>query len=123
MQSQPHDLTDDAVATAVSEGWDVPATAASYLPVGYGSHHWAVEDAGGGLWFASVDVVPLDDRDGGVFRLTAALGVAVAARDSGLSFVVAPPAYARWGTPSPTTRGVRDRAVSVREWPRRGFRR
>ena len=90
MQSQPHDLIDDAVATAVSQGWDVPATAASYLPVGYGSHHWAVEDAGGGLWFASVDVVPLDDRDGGVIRLTAALGVAVAARDSGLSFVVAP---------------------------------
>ena len=90
MQSRPHNLTDDAVATAVSEGWDLPATAASYLPVGYGSHHWAVEDAGGGLWFASVDVVPLDDRDGGVFRLTAALGVAVAARDSGLSFVVAP---------------------------------
>jgi hypothetical protein len=86
VQSPPGDLTDDAVALAVSEGWGVRAVTATYLPVGYGSHHWSVDDAAGGRWFASVDVVPTGEPG----ALVPALGVAVAARDCGLSFVVAP---------------------------------
>lgn len=90
MQSRPDDLPDAVVAAAVSDGWKLPRTTAAYLPVGYGSHHWAVEDEAGGRWFASVDVLAGDDPEAAFGRLAAALGVAATARDAGLTFVVAP---------------------------------
>ncbi len=89
MQSRPHDLTDDAVAEAASDGWALPPTTAAYAPVGYGSHHWTLADEAGRRWFASVDVLPRDDPEA-FARLAAALAVAVTAREAGLSFAVAP---------------------------------
>lgn len=90
MQSRPGDLADDAVAVAVSGAWRLPPVTASYLPVGYGSHHWVLEDGTGRRWFASVDVLAPRDPQDGFDRLAAALSLAVRARDAGLAFVVAP---------------------------------
>jgi hypothetical protein len=90
MQSRPRDLSDAVVAAAVSDGWKLPQTTARYQPVGYGSHHWLVEDTAGGRWFASVDELAEDDPEASFDRLGAALAVAVTARDTNLSFVVAP---------------------------------
>ncbi len=61
-----------------------------YRPVGYGSHHWSLEDEAGERWFASVDVLDELDPDGSFGRLSAALEAAATAREAGLSFVVAP---------------------------------
>ncbi len=90
MQSRPADLTDAVVAMAVSGGWKLPSTTAAYEPVGFGSHHWAIEDGAGVRWFASVDVLDEGDPDASFDRLADALDLAGAARDAGLSFVVAP---------------------------------
>ncbi len=90
MQTRPGDLSDSVVAVAVSDGWNLPSTTVVYEPVGYGSHHWTVEDAAGGLWFASVDVLDEQDPRASFDHLAAALNVAAEARAAGLSFVVAP---------------------------------
>lgn len=90
MQSRPGDLSDAAVAAAVSDGWELPRATAVYQPVGYGSHHWSIEDAMGGRWFASVDRLDGTDPEASFGRLAAALAAAANARDAGLSFVVAP---------------------------------
>lgn len=90
MQSRPDDLHDAVVAVAVSDGWGLHATTAAYRPVGYGSHHWTLEDAAGHLWFASVNVLDEHNPGASFDHLVAALNAAAGARDSGLSFVVAP---------------------------------
>jgi Phosphotransferase enzyme family len=90
MQTRPADLPDAVIAAAVSDGWKLPAATAAYRPVGYGSHHWSVDDAAGGRWFASVDVLAEGDEDASFDRLATALTMAAAVRDTGLSFVVAP---------------------------------
>ena len=90
MQSRPFDLSDAVVAVAVSDGWNLQSTTAAYRPVGFGSHHWAIEDGAGGRWFASVDVLVEGDPGASFERLADALDLAVEARDAGLSFVVAP---------------------------------
>jgi spectinomycin phosphotransferase len=88
MKSRPPHLTDAVVAAALSDGWGLPSATATYRPVGYGSHHGAVQDVTGARWFVSVDA--LADQETSYDRLATALGFAVMARDSGLSFVVAP---------------------------------
>jgi hypothetical protein len=81
VQSPPSDLTPEALLVLVRGGWVADAVSAEYLPVGFGSHHWRVEDAAGRPWFASADLV--DGRDGAE-RLAAAFGVAAAARAAGV---------------------------------------
>jgi hypothetical protein len=95
MRTPPPDLTDADIAAEVAAGWGLEVTTVSYLPVGFGSHHWRVR-AGTADWFATAD--DLDARRSaeaesraGVFdRLASALGTARALRDAGLRFVVAP---------------------------------
>jgi spectinomycin phosphotransferase/16S rRNA (guanine(1405)-N(7))-methyltransferase len=82
--SRPPDLTDDALAHAVHDGWEIDVASIEYLPVGFGSHHWAVVDRAGTRWFVSVDEGSSDDS------LRAALATAVALRAAGLAFVAAP---------------------------------
>lgn len=81
MQSPPSDLTPEELLGVVRNGWIADAVSAGYLPVGFGSHHWRVEDASGRPWFASADLV--DGRDEAE-RLAAAFGVAAAARAAGV---------------------------------------
>lgn len=90
VQSQPPELPDTAVAAAVSHGWKLAVRKATYQAVGYGSHHWLIEDANGGRWFTSVDRIAGPDPQHSFDRLAAALGAAATARGAGLGFVVAP---------------------------------
>ena len=65
------------------------------MAVGFGSHHWSVED-GERRWFVTVDDLDAkkhsaDEPPDAVFqRLRAALSAARAIADEGLDFVVAP---------------------------------
>jgi spectinomycin phosphotransferase/16S rRNA (guanine(1405)-N(7))-methyltransferase len=56
-----------------------------YLPVGFGSHHWAASDAAGMSWFVTVDEIADNDA-----ALRAALETAADLRAAGCAFVVAP---------------------------------
>lgn len=87
MQHPPDDVDDDAVLAAVVAGWDVPAVAASYLPVGFGSHHWTVTSASGTRWFATADTLGSAD---GLADLEAALSVPDAAQRAGAPGAHAP---------------------------------
>lgn len=90
VQTRPPDLDDDVVAGVIAERWRVSSPTVRYLAVGYGSHHWMVEDDHGGRWFASVDVLAPADPAASSASLEAALAVPVMVRSAGLDFVVAP---------------------------------
>lgn len=96
MLSPPEDLATGTLALALADGWGLRVDTAEYRPVGFGSHHWAVTDAEGTSWFATVDELetkrhradePLDTAFG---RLRASLAAATGLRDHGCSFAVAP---------------------------------
>lgn len=96
MLSPPPGLDEAALPAALASGWGLRAAAAVYRPVGFGSHHWEVTDSAGHRWFATVDVLadrraaaaePLDEVHR---RLRAALAAALALREHGHRFVVAP---------------------------------
>jgi len=96
VRSAPPDLTPERLETALAEGWRLRAASLEYLPVGGGSHHWAVTGADGLRHFVTVD--DLDEKDwlGGTResvseQLRRALRTATALRrQAGLEFVVAP---------------------------------
>ncbi|MEU9886897.1 phosphotransferase [Sphaerisporangium sp. NPDC051011] len=128
MKDRPEGLEDTALVSAVSEGWDVRVRSATYLPLGAGSYHWAVEDDGGRSWFVTADDLGSendawqesfhdlgsdsgrkgsfedqggenDAREVAFERLGRAFATAVALRrDAGLAFVLAP-IPARTGAP------------------------
>ena len=104
MLSVPGDLDESALAPALRSGWKLNVVSMSYLPVGWGSHHWDVHDRDGMRWFVTVDELENKRVSGdesvadGFARLRAALRSAVALRDAGCEFVVAP-APARDGEP------------------------
>lgn len=96
MLTPPSDLSEADLRAALEAGWVIQATSLTYRPVGFGSHHWEVDDASGTRWFVTVDDLrarrlrpdePLADT---YQRLRAALTAAVTLRASGLDFVVAP---------------------------------
>jgi Phosphotransferase enzyme family len=92
----PADLDETALAGAVERGWGIGVASMGYLAVGWGSHHWKVAGTDGAAWFVTVDELEnkrVSDReslDDGFARLRAALGSAVALRNAGREFVVAP---------------------------------
>lgn len=57
MQTPPPGLPEEVVAAVVADVWELPGVTAEYRPVGFGSHHWSLQDAAGRRWFASVDVL------------------------------------------------------------------
>jgi spectinomycin phosphotransferase/16S rRNA (guanine(1405)-N(7))-methyltransferase len=67
-----------------------------YRPLGWGSHHWVAECAAGTRWFVTVDDLEGRRQDGETSvnpayeRLRGSLATAVALKDAGRSFVVAP---------------------------------
>jgi thiamine kinase-like enzyme len=95
MFTRPDEPTDTQLADALQRGWGLRADDVTYLPVGFGSYHWRVV-ADAVAWFVTVDDLQLRQRHRGEpldqprRRLTAALATAVALRDAGLTFVVAP---------------------------------
>jgi spectinomycin phosphotransferase len=95
--TRPDDLTDGQIVAELSAGWGFHAEACSYLPIGFGSHHWLATDAVGNQLFLIVHDLPsmlhsqMDTVDAAFGRLQTALGCAVSLRrDADLEFVVAP---------------------------------
>ena len=92
MQTRPPGIDDRDVLAAVVAGWGIPVVTSTYLPVGFGSHHWEVCDGDGNRWFTCVDAIPAY-ADAQALRsgpLAAALALATHARDAGVECVVAP---------------------------------
>ncbi len=104
----PEDLDEDELGTAVRRAWGIDVASMSYRPVGWGSHHWEVTAAGRQRYFVTVDELENKRVSGGesvadgFARLRASLRTAIALKDAGRGFVVAPvPVPAReCGTPA-----------------------
>ena len=104
MLTPPDGLPEDLLVAVLDRGWGLTVTGLAYRPVGWGSHHWEVTDTSGGRWFVTADELEnkrhtrTESLTGAFARLQASLATAVALRDAGLDFVVAPEA-ARDGAP------------------------
>lgn len=96
MRSAPPDLVTERLESALADGWRLRAARMEYLPVGGGSHHWAVTGADGLRRFVTVDDLDSKDwlgrtRETVSEELGRALRTAAALRSqAGLAFVVAP---------------------------------
>jgi hypothetical protein len=95
--TRPDELTDEQIVAELAVGWGFRAETCSYLPVGFGSHHWLATDAAGNQLFLIVHDLPTmlrsqaDTADAAFGRLQTALRCAVSLRrDADLEFVVAP---------------------------------
>jgi spectinomycin phosphotransferase len=91
----PGDFDPGELAGFLDEGWGFRLEAADYAPLGAGSYHWLVRDAGGTRGFVTVDDLDHkpwlgDDRELVFDGLRRAFDTAVALRRTGLDFVVAP---------------------------------
>ena len=95
MRTRPEDLDDDEVVGALRRGWRLRVLRAEYVPVGGGSHHWLAHDDAGGRHWVTVDDLARKAFLGGTRRaafdgLRRAFDTALALREGGLEFVVAP---------------------------------
>ncbi len=91
----PEELETSALTDFLADGWDFDVEALDYMPVGGGSYHWVVEDTEGRRAFVTADDLDQkpwlgDTRESAFDGLTRAFDTAVALRDGGLGFVVAP---------------------------------
>ncbi len=95
MNTPPDEFDAEALPGILTDGWGFDLETADYAPLGAGSYHWLVRDAAGTRGFVTVDDLDhktwLGDNRELVFGgLRRAFDTAVALRDSGLGFVVAP---------------------------------
>jgi len=96
MLARPGQLSDAALAQALSAGWDITPAVMEYRAVGYGSHHWEVTAGRDHRWFVTVDDLAArlrssaDSLDVAYGRLRSALRTARAIYEAGALFVVAP---------------------------------
>jgi spectinomycin phosphotransferase len=91
----PEEFETSALIGCLADGWGFDVATIDYAPVGFGSYHWVATDFAGTRGFVTVDDLEqkpwLGDTRETVFDgLTRAFGTAVALRDAGLGFVVAP---------------------------------
>jgi aminoglycoside phosphotransferase (APT) family kinase protein len=92
----PDELSEADLAVTLARHWRMTVNSMTYIPVGWGSHHWEVTDAAGTRWFISADDLRkkqeslTESLDVAFARLRAALCVATDLRDLGNAFVVAP---------------------------------
>jgi hypothetical protein len=56
--TRPEDLTDGQIRAELAAGWNFAAEALSYLPVGFGSHHWHATDTAGRQLFLIAHDLP-----------------------------------------------------------------
>ena len=95
MRALPEGFETGALIGALAEGWAFVAETIDFAAVGFGSYHWVARDAAGTRAFVTVDDLDRKSWLGGtreaVFHgLSRAFGSAVALRDAGLDFVLAP---------------------------------
>ncbi len=97
MFTRPDDLTDGQIRAELAASWNFAARELSYLPVGFGCHHWQATDAAGCQLFLIVHDLAnmlnsrLDTAEAAFGRLETAFGCALSLRrDENLDFVIAP---------------------------------
>ena len=87
MRAPPPNLDTEDLLAAVRTGWSGRVDRLTYLPVGFGSHHWTAYVAEQPSLFVTVDRVDstrtIEDRE-------SAYAGAIALRGAGLEFVLAP---------------------------------
>ena len=110
MRSLPEEFEASGLIGVLADGWGFDVEDADYAAVGGGSYHWVVNDREGRSGFVTVDDLDqkpwLGETRESVFEnLSRAFDTAVALRDSGLDFVVAP---------IPTSRGETVRRIGPR---------
>jgi Phosphotransferase enzyme family len=87
MRVPPGAVTEPELREAL-RAWGIEAAEPAYAPVGFGDHHWTAQEADGRRWF--VMAAAHADKEGGYEGLARAMDTAVALREDGLGFVVAP---------------------------------
>lgn len=97
----PEELETSVLIDILADGWGFDVEAVDYAAVGGGSYHWVVEDVEGTRGFVTADDLDQkpwlgDTHESAFDGLRRAFATAVALRDAGLDFVVAP---------TPTNRG------------------
>ncbi len=95
MRSPPDGIDSDDVVAALADGWGFDAAETEYAPVGAGSYHWVVRARDGTPAFVTGrrprrEAVARRDARRRVRQPARAFDTAVALRDAGLEFVVAP---------------------------------
>jgi hypothetical protein len=95
VRTPPEDFETDALITSLAEGWGFDTATAEYAAVGGGSYHWLVTYVAGERRFVTVDDLDQkpwlgDARDQVLEGLGRSYETAIALRDAGLGFVVAP---------------------------------
>ena len=97
MFTRPEDLTEGQIRAELVASWNFAAETLSYLPVGFGSHHWRAADTAGRQLFLVVHDLPhmlhsrLDTAEAAFGRLETAFECALSLRrDANLNFVIAP---------------------------------
>ena len=96
MFTEPSDLNREALAAALKHHWRIDGTRLDYLPVGFGSHHWAAVGSDGSRWFVTADDLQAGRHTGqaageAFAALERAFRTAAMLRDiAGLEFVHAP---------------------------------
>ena len=95
MNTLPDEFDVAALPDVLADGWGFDVAAAAYAPLGAGSYHWLVRDRAGERGFLTVDDLDhkawLGDTRELVFAgLRRVFATALALRQTGLDFVVAP---------------------------------
>lgn len=119
MQTQPPDLSAEALSTALVAGWQIIAESIEYAPVGFGSHHWFAVDRSGRRWFLTADAVGNDPVRLGELR-AALCTAATLRREAGLTFIGAPIPRRDGGLLEPVGRYAVAVYLHLVEVPKRG---
>jgi spectinomycin phosphotransferase len=91
----PEELETSTLIDVLADGWGFAVEAVQYEAVGGGSYHWVVEDVEGTRRFVTADDLDQkpwlgETRESAFDGMRRAFDTAVALRDGGLGFVVAP---------------------------------
>jgi hypothetical protein len=91
----PAELETSVLRALLADGWGFDVAAADYAPVGGGSYHWIVDEVNGMRRFVTVDDLDRkpwlgETRESTFDGLRRAFETAVALRNGGLEFVLAP---------------------------------
>jgi hypothetical protein len=95
VRALPEEFETSDLIDVLADGWGFDVEAADYAAVGGGSYHWVVRDREGTRGFVTVDDLDRkpwfgEPRESVFDGLRRAFDTAVALRDGGLGFVVAP---------------------------------
>ena len=94
MLSPPSDLDQTHLSATLTQRWNLELATLDYLPLGFGSHHWTAAETTGRRWFVTVDDLRGGrlggDQDASFAAFAAAYRTALALRNAGLEFVLAP---------------------------------